>query len=255
MITEALQYFTSLARTSNDPKLILDQEGIESPRSATYVIGEKIVDVPISKPPRDHHVGSLEDLIALANRFGFPAVVWYCISCVWLVIDDDGHRCERAAFNLELSDTWKLLKELRQRRTEFDHKSFCKLLRIDLAKALPPGALLEIVRSVSFEAGTVVKAKVTRQMESMGRDITSAVSGERDIPETVTLLVPVFKSPRLINDRYSVSCAVDVDPERGTFKLFPVPDEIERVEQLAIENIGVALGEGLNNVNCYQGIP
>lgn len=264
MIAEAIQAIEGLARAATAPKPL----DIKDPRKARFVDGSgRLVEFSLPPPPRAHTVKQLDDLIALAKRFEtiidddgdckHLPVVFYDESAVVLVIDDDGHRCETATLKLEESDLFRAVRALGSgcAAKAFGHKDFVRLLRIDLAGALDPGTLLDIVQRVKFENGTVTSAEVRKSRESLGREITSAVSAEKDIPDTVVLSVPVYKT---LGERetYPVRCTVEIDSMSAVFRLVPFPDEIENTLQLAVGSIADRLAGGLpESVPSYFGKP
>lgn len=260
MIAEALEAVRILSVKAAAPL-----KTIETPRESITVNSEgKETAVCIPVKPRDHNVGTLGDLIQLAKRFteaedtsditGTP-VVWYDDLAVVLVIDDMGHRVDRATLKLERSDLFAILVGLRRdpRAAWKDPKEFVRLIRIDLAGAFTSTELLEAVRKVKFENGTTTTAESARNRESLGREITSKL--EQPVPEEVVLEVPVFKNPGLTS-RFPVRCTVEPDPMAGKFQLLPLPDEIERVIQFAVAMIADRLNHELpETVPAYHGKP
>jgi hypothetical protein len=253
MIKEALEFLASQARLAADVNVL---DNIKDPRAAHMSDSYgKPFTVAQPKPPRKHVIESLVDLIQLANRFAqnCEVVTWYNESCVTVVLDDDGHRIERATFTLNESELFQRVRELKKQR--FDIKAFVRLLKVELVGTLDPHMLLNIVRSLKFENGIVVKAKLDRQSESMGREIVSAVSGDKDIPEFATLQLPVYRNLGE-RERFALICSVEVDPSEGRFALIPFPDEIERVQQMAVQSIHARLEGGLlDTAPCYYGSP
>jgi rhodanese-related sulfurtransferase len=257
MLEEALTYVAELGRKSAAPQRL----DIKDPRHAVFALGGgaiQTIDLPV--PPRAHAVKQLADIVELADRFdaaGRKVAVWYDECAVVLVIDDDGHRVETATLTLVESDVFKVVRLLTggTKAASFDHKAFVRLLRIDLAGALAPSELLEVVRRVKFEAGSVVNSDVRRSRESLGREITAAVSAEAEIPDDVTLSAPVYKTFGEESE-YPVRCTVEVDAMAGSFRLIPFPDEIERVQHLAVASIAERLAAGLpEGVPHYYGKP
>lgn len=259
MIAEALKYLSELAQSAARPVEI----NVPDPRRARYLTGGGAShEIARPVPPRDHGVKRLSDLIALAERFNsgpqdHAPVVWYDEESVVLVIDDDGHRCETATLDLVESDAFAVVRSLAggTQSRPFDHKSFVRLLRIDLAGALAPSELLNVVRKIRFENGTITQGQVQKSRESLGREITAAVSAEAEIPDDVTLSVPVYKTDGE-DGEYPLRCTVEVDPMQGCFRLIPYPDEIERVQRLAVASIAGRLEAGLpGSVPHHFGTP
>ena len=231
-----------------------------NPRQLRYLAAGSEIVIDTEPAPRQHKPAMVAEIIALASRFATAAdapVVWYDQTAVCLVIDDDGNRLETATLTLETSDVFAVMERLRAKPAEawFDQKSFVRLLRIDLAGTLPPVTLLNPVCKVRFENGEKVSGEVRSQRESLGREIISKVEADTELPEEVTLTAPVYKTAGE-RDSYPVRCSVEVDPMQGKFRLLPLPDELERVRDLAVAYIGERLGAGLpETVPAYRGKP
>jgi hypothetical protein len=214
-----------------------------------------IEKIPRPPKPRQHKVETLNDLLAAAGRYqdGKPASVWFNVHEVVAITRDDDHPIDRVTFKLTMSDPWMELTLL-ESKSWCEHKDFVRLLRINLA-GCGADALLESVRKMKFENGAVVTSEVARNRESLGRSITSQATGEKEIPEELTLSVPIY-SNRGETDRYGIRCSVEVDPLRGLFRLLPMPDEIERVYGLALESIRSRLEDALpKDVPAFCGMP
>lgn len=258
MIDAALKYIADLATKAASPQKV--ESG--NPRAITYAVNGDLCRLDLLPSPRKHTVGQITDLIELANRFGSMEdptprpVVWYDESAVVLVIDDDGHRLETVTFPLVTSDVFDRLRAIARGKEKFEQKAFVRLLRIDLAGTLDPVMLLEKVRRVKFENGVQTVGSVAKQRESFGRSITSEVSTDGgDLPDEVTLSVPVYKTMGQ-REAYPLRCSVEVDPGEGTFRLLPLPDELERVGHVAVSSIARDLSEGLDSsVPAYYGKP
>lgn len=225
-------------------------------RNATFAVGGGIETFEIPKPPRAHALGSVADLLAFAELHATEeARIFFGQTDVLLVLDGDGHRLERVHVELTHSKAWTRLAALDAPPSGewLDQKKFCRLLSIELAGALPPGVLYDRVKRVSFDNGSTVTGDIKRnQQESLGRNITAKASGEGEIPETVTLVVPVYATHGQ-RATYPVTCSVEVDPARGLFCLAPLPDELSRVQSLALESIREQLSEG--KVPAFRGTP
>jgi hypothetical protein len=252
MLKEALEYLMSQSADGVKP---IDLE-TDDPRSKTFVIGGNVTEVETPVPPRNHNVNSLEDFAKfVAECSPEDCVVFYDESVVVGILDNDGHRVERVAFVLSQSDQFDTIEALNGTSCWKNQKDFVRLLKIDLAGAIPPVDLLEVVRRVKFENGTTVKSEVGRARESLGREIRSQVETEREVPEGVVVWVPVYKSLGE-REKFGVECSVEVDPLMGTFRLAPLPDEVERVQHLAMASIRRRLEESLpDGVPVFYGSP
>lgn len=250
MIAEALQYLTGLARGSAEPKLL----DAGDPTVARFATGDgSIREFDVPAPPRRHSVDRLEEIIMMTIRFPGDSAVWYDKDGVILVIDDDEYRANTVTLTLEESDLFATVRSLPG--SSFDHKAFVRLLRVRLAGVTAAADLLAVVRKVKFDNGSVVHSQVTRSRESLGREITSSVSAEHEIPDEVTLAVRVYKTAGE-EQAFPVRCAVEADALEGRFRLTPLPDEIERAQQLAVAWIAERLVDGLSKeVPAYHGRP
>jgi hypothetical protein len=258
MIAEALKAIETLVGAAAMPKLLK-----EFPTEAIYVVNGEQLTVEIPAPPREHQVSELDDLIRLAARFAgekdlpktMTPVVWYDADEIVLVLDDDGHRVEKATMDLQFSDVFKVLVALRRdpKAAWKSPRDFVRLIRIELAGAFGDNLLLNAVRKVRFDNGVATTAENSRNRESLGKTLTSTLDVE--VPEAVTLDVAVFNSCG-VTWTFPVRCTVETNPLEGNFQLLPFPDEIERVVQLAVAAIADRLGHGLpESVPAYHGKP
>jgi hypothetical protein len=226
MIKEALEYFASEVRWATAPKDLPS-----TLRTVRRLVENQVMEWDIPVEPRDHFPATLDEVIALAKRFAAEKpVVWFDHEQVTLVIDDAGHRIERATLNLEVSDTFG----------------------VDLAGTLDPAVLLNRVRKLVI--GQKTTTEVGRRGESFGHEINALAGKDTDPPDEVDLCLPVFKTPGEQTPVY-VACTVDVEvAQPKPFRLIPKPDEVERVLQVAVGSIGEQLRAGLpEGVACYHG--
>jgi hypothetical protein len=172
---------------------------------------------------------------------------------VVLVFDWGDHRIEKASFLLNWSDPWKTAQKLGQ---WMESKTLIRLLRVDLRGCLPDAALVDTIRKVKFESGQTATVETTRTRESLGKELASKIVTAADVPEWVTLDIPVYSNLGE-TDRYPLRCSLEIDALRSDpFQFKPFPDEIERVMQLAVQSIGERLRAGLpDGVSCYYGSP
>ena len=253
MIADALMYLSAQATSAAAPQRV----ETDDPWSVTYAVNGRLEKVDKPSRPRAHKPGDLDALIALANHLAEDPenapVVWHDADAVVVVVNDHD-RVERATLSLEKSDVFARLERLAAGKEKFDQKAFVRLLRIELAGTLDPVVLLNPVRRVKFLTESTASGTVRTGAESMGREISSRVEADGEPPEDVTLSAPVYKTPGL-RAAYPVRCSVEVDPGEGTFRLLPLPDELERVKGMAVAAVAAALAEGLKGVPAYHGKP
>jgi hypothetical protein len=252
MIADALKYLAELKAQALAPSVVHET------RTSRTVRVDGSVDVyDKDHPARDHKVETLGDVVALANRFkaeGRTPVVWYNEDAIQLVVNDGDHRDDVVVLNLVRSDLFGAIYGLDPKRW-YDPKSFVRLLRVELYGALDAQTLLDPVRRVRFDNGVTTKVENTRVRESLGREITSAVKTDVEIPEYVVLQTLVYTTPG-VNALAKIKAAVEVDSSRGEFQLAVLPDEIESAVLYALDNVRqdleAALSEG---IPFYQGSP
>lgn len=232
MIAEALEFIANLKAQS----LAETKIDIGDPSQVIWLIGDKIVRESVPIPTRQHDALDIAAIVAIIERLDdntTTPVVWVNSDNVTLIVDDAGYRANTVVYELEKTFAFITVALLAKNRPWFDQREFIRLLRIDLENSLNPGLLLDRVRKVRFENGAVSTNTITKDRESMGRQVHSAVSGEGEIPEEVILSVRVFEA----HAKFPVKCVVDVDPVRGMFQLIPLPDEVRQIELMALNEI------------------
>ncbi|MEW4569337.1 hypothetical protein AB1L88_15840 [Tautonia sp. JC769] len=258
MIAEAFRYLTSLARESVAPYQI----AAENPDLTRYFAAGKLLEFPRPLPARDHEVQDIDDFIALVGRLANVPIaegdepdlsrttVWATLDRVVAVFDDDQRRLDRATLRMHKTTLFETIEHLGD---PMEHRDFLRLLRVQLQGALAPGTLLEKVRRVDFENGTVVRAKVGRADESLGREITGKVTANGELPESVVLEANLWR-----NYGYAarVPCAVEVDALRGTLALVPFPDAIDEATEAGLTSLTHYLIDQLRpGIGVYRGRP
>jgi hypothetical protein len=251
MISEAIDRIVALS----EPETELVYEDTQT---RVYRRGAETFAVAIPSAPRGHSAWHLDTIIDFANRFaGEPSAVFYGPGSVVAVLrdgEDDMRSVVR--FMLDHSAEFVALTKLARSPEWLEQKAFIRLLRITLAGSLAPSELLNKVRKIKFESGSVVTGKITRQDESLGRSLSAAASSdEGDLPEDVILEVPVYKNPGEATS-YPVQCAVEIDPMQGKFQLVPFPGALEMAIELAMASIKKRLVAGLHEgIPVYHGAP
>jgi hypothetical protein len=250
MLKEAIETLMRAGQKAGDPLQII----LPTKAGTRYLLDGKVIDVPFPVPPREHKAETIASLCELATRFqedDDKPVIWVNEEYISLTIDDDLYRESRVDLRMHFSDVFAIVADLATRKPWFEQKPFVRMLRVELGRALPPAALLERVKRVVFANGSTTTGESSRTRESMGREINSRVETAGELPEFVTLNLPVFA----LGDSYAIDCSVDVDPARGVFQLAPLPDEIERVKSLALARIADDIRAEVSDVPVYLGRP
>ncbi len=253
MIEEALNFLADQAVSAAVPKQITSGDD----RKILYAIGGEIREIESKPLPRNHTLGHFDEVANVAGRFGEgdnKPVVWVGPEKVVVVIDDESHRLEKATLPLVKSEAFKRLESLRSAPAPalMDQKAFVRLLRIDLAGTLDPGALLNMVRNVRWSSQS--DGSIGRQRESLGSEITARCQDGKDLPEEVTLRLPVYITQGARLEK-PVRCSVEVEPADCKLRLLPLPNELERVLQDTLDDIAAAIAERIEDIPVYLGQP
>lgn len=258
MIEEALSFLAQQAINTVD----LTPVETNDPGNKTFIgLRGNIHHVPIAAKPRLHHVETIGDLICLANRFanedgGAKPVVWYDSRNIVLVIDDNFHRVNTTTLKLAVSQIWTAILGLNLPvAPKYQQAEFIRFLRGKLKGAYNDEELLWPIRNVKFTSTDTQTGKVMRGSESMSRETKSDLENEIKPPEETWLETTLYTNEGLVAN-YKVGCVVEVITDERCFQLIPFPDEITKVQQLALDSIRQILTEGLNeDIPCYQGTP
>jgi len=223
-----------------------------------FVIAGEIVERDVPALPRSHQFDDLDDLCQFID--GFPlsdsddhrVVIWYDMTSIRACLDNDSQRNNFAALKITPTEHWNEIVAL---GGWVDQKEFIRLLRFKLRDVIPPAVLLDKVRKIKFENGVTTSQENRRDRESMGREITSRLTAEAELPEEFLVPVTVAKVPGLETAECLIELMLEVDPSRGAFRLQPAPGQIDAVTRIFLSNIGQQLHENLPHIPVYNGRP
>lgn len=206
----------------------------------------------VPPPVRSHRVDMLSDFIDAANHWSAEPellVVFHNDSELVAVVDDCDRR-DRVTLHLEHTDVFTTVGTLGSKT--FDHKQFMRLLKHDLAGAVPDG-LLPKIRKVEVASGGVQSADRQHGRERGTREFQAELANAAEIPEVVTVTCSVYRNPGLLRS-IAIRCSLDVDVNALTFRLCPLPDEIRSAIDDAQFAIHEKLTAGIHGA-VYQGSP
>ena len=198
-------------------------------------------DIPA--PLRLHKINTLEDLTKEAEDAATAAVgrvgpaLWYEHAAVVLTYDYDDRR-DRATLTLIESEQFKTLKALQTIRA-LNQAAFCRLLKHDLAGAIPD-TLLPTIRRLTFTKNAGGNSDLQHGRDTMGRQVEAAVVGAIDIPEYLTAAVPIYANPGLTK-RHEIRLSLEISTTTEEFILRPLPDACQNAVDAAQAWIGNAL--------------
>lgn len=206
--------------------------------------------------PRAHGLTTLESFIELAvavkdQKHG-PAlpVIWLGEAGVELVIDDPTRR-DRATLPLETTPQFQTLEVLKA--GVLKQADLVRVLRVSLAGCLPQGSgLLGLVRNLKFRNDAAGLGNLQHGRESMGKQIEAEVLGTDALPEEVTFHVRVFDLPECRVAR-PVTCALEIEPHTQTFRLTPLPLQLEEAMEAELHEIEARIRGEVKDVPLYRG--
>jgi hypothetical protein len=256
---DTLQLIQETAQAAKTPKLV-DVPG--DGRTAYVWDGAELREIAVKPPLRRHQVETLDDLVALAKAWAGDAdcppigspVAWHNRNRV-TVVRDDAERREFATMELRFSKTLLRLADLEQDPRPMDQRQFVRLLRIELGLDT---LLVAKFRKLDWQSGAATKGEVAHGRDRMGREIQAEVQGVEELPEEIDVRLAVYANPGERDESiFLVRCAVEIDAANQRFTLTPLPDEIERVIDMAQASIRNRLEEGLAEpeIAVYAGEP
>jgi hypothetical protein len=208
------------------------------PRKKLLVQSGSYKEIVVPATFRKHQVSSLADLIAYGRRTG--GVVWHSVCGVTLLLDDEDRR-DSVQFALQCSDAWKQLKQMNDGGKSLTQKMFIRLLRLYLG-ASP--ATVNIFRRMDFQTQIKSGGEITKSKESLGRSIEAEVQGSSDLPEDLTVEVPIYEN---VGERqtYVVRLLLEYDAQNSQILVMPEPGLLTELEYSHQNDIHDRLEAGL----------
>lgn len=201
-------------------------------------------------PARDHECEHLEDFIETTKRFaaaGKPISTWIDTKqkAITALLDDSANsqRDETITYRLQTTERWRTVTKLAEK--SYDQRAFIRLLRIELAGAIPD-SLRPKISKLDFVTTAGIRTDIQPGRERGTREFAADLAQSGEIPEDIAITVPVFIDP-LIDQHYTIRAALEysVPPNTLEFRLTPLPDEIEKAWQAAIFRLKATLDENL----------
>lgn len=222
--------------------------------------GEKAERVELGAQPRKYSVFSLEALCGMVDHFGQEApdlnqmIAFVGRGRVSVVLDETEKRLNRLGMDLQISKPFAFLRALDSSPQYYDQKQIVWKLRTEIgADNIEPDDLLARLRSIKFASSSDGTSEVRIGRESMGAQVNRTVmSGGTDFPDECTLTVPVYADLVLKYSRpetQKVVCAIDIDVEKQTFLLKPMPGELDRAQRETDEAIRKYIEETVTATN------
>lgn len=250
MLTEALESLAAQAVQAQEAReLKLPGDG-----RVTYVDqGGTLTKYDVSPPLRSHRVDSVDDLIAAAKKWNKSPVVWLNGDSI-VLLPDDADRRDKVSLPLVKSHQFATLVRL-GKEPMLDQQGLVRLLRIDLQGAAGRADLLAVVRKIKWRQSSAGDASIQHGSESLGKSIEAEVSGAGAIPEQVLVSCPVYQNHGEREFKVSILCDLEIDAASQKFRFRPLPDEIERVTDAALDGIRSRIADALPDTAMFYGTP
>lgn len=250
MLQEALQFLSDKFSRADSARVVT------LPDDSRHVFidqGGVFTKHELPPPLRKHTVASVEDLVAAANRWKDSPVAWLSGEAIVLVTDDSDRR-DIVTLPLVKSAAFTKLMQL-DKTPQLDQAQLIRLLRIDLQGTANRTALLTAIRSIKFKSVDSGASSIQHGNESLGRAIENEVTGAGDIPEQVLVECAVFANHGERDKRFKVACDLEIVASEKKFRFHPLPDDLERVTDAALDDIREQIAADLPGVPVFFGSP
>lgn len=250
MLKEALDFLASQFHKTKEARLL----NIPGDGRTAYVDQDgQVKTYEILPPPRASKVDSVEDLCAAASAYGTDVSIWLSHEAVVAITDDDDRR-DRVTLPLRHSHQWKTIKKLVD-TPKLDQQQFIQLLRTDLIGIGGRAELLAAVRTIKFRSSSEGTSNIQHGNESMGRTIENAVTGASAIPDQLTCVLSLYDNQGRNTDEFSVTLDLEIIASESKFRLKPLPDSLEDVQNAALQLIRDEISDRLEKVRIFYGTP
>lgn len=247
---ETLELVQRTAQTAQEARVLSELDGDGRRRFVQH--GDTITEYVITPTVRKHYVHSLIDLILFARRPDNKApIVWHDSDGVTLLIDDADRR-DSVFFPLTASKRFEVLRTLAKNKPAFNQSQFVRLLRVELG--LDNLKIVSKFRKLDWSMSNDGSGDIQHGNNKVGKSVLAKVQGIDELPEELAVEVPVYQQTGE-RQAYVVKCAVEIDTVNQQFQLIPMPDELERVIDLAQASIHDRLVAALGEVDGQKAIP
>ena len=241
MIEKALQFLVKTAQAATAPTLVCEDD-----RTARYDAGGTIVVVPKAPALANHHVRSLEDLVAVVLAFdeyyGEPSrwSVWHAPDQV-IGVFDNGDRRDVVRFRLTFAESFAALVALECEKPVYIQSDFIHLLDVILGV---DKAIIAPFRKLDWRTQIQASGEVAAGRDRMGKEITAEVAGVSALPNDLLIQTAVYreKGERCLLPM-GVRCVIRTHPANERIAIRPVPGEIDTAIELAQGSIRQRLEE------------
>lgn len=248
MIAEALKLIFDKAEQSVDPTPKVRHIG---PRTRVVTLAGKMIEETIAKPTLTRIAHTLDDVARLIEKFhGESPTVFVQEDGITVILDDDD-RLERIEMLFELSDQFAVFMQL---ATGKQQRELVRVLRTSLAGCIEHNDFLQIVRQLEFDVNRGSRGTVSHTKESLGRSVNKEVRANAgEMPEQISVRLPLFKVPHDIPSEMVLQCAVTLDIDNERIAIEPTGSSLSaerhRVMSGIVEHLDAIVGEDVTVVS------
>ncbi len=160
-------------------------------------------------------------------------------------------RDDKVFLRLQKSNRFDALESLDGMGKAFPQRELIDFFRV----SLPCDAgdhLLPLIRQLDFQRKSGGRSRVDHQSESMGNEIEEEAQGTSEIPETLTLVAPVFANPGLVDIQISAKVVLTIEFQNQCIRLRAQADAISDGIWSAAEEVGRRLREKLPEIPVFH---
>ncbi len=254
MLKDALEYMAEIGRKSANKIVTTDAE----PKHVYFIRKE---DGTLEKHeaaafPVAHQAFSLQAIIEKAKEADV-AEVWYAPAKIVCVFGEDVKR-DRITLDIKNSDPLAMLISLRDQPRQMAQAEIVRHMRTTFRQSLSEaGNLAETLSKVNFKATSETEGVIQHGKASLGKSIVNEVTGLKIIPEYVKFNFTIYANPCFKAIRGTVECALEPDVSNGTFRLIPLPGEIDNALDTALSEVAEMLVTCLStlDIKILHGTP
>lgn len=252
MIAEAIAELKDISQQALAPKtpIVTTIKSGDPHKTRLLKIDGTVDEVTDVHPFRKHIVYDIDSLSTWATGEADGATasddtkngrhVWHSENEVVLVLDDREYRENLVTMPLPKHPKFLALKDGTNKK--FEQRDLIQFLRLNLKEEITNAFpdFIARLRAIKIKKDESGESNIQHGRESMGREVMAEVAGISELPEDITLQVPVWLHHEFV---VSIECAFDVNVQDQSFQFRPKPGVIERAMCSAQEWLHTRLGE------------
>lgn len=239
MLAELYDKLLESVRAQNDQRIFHENREPSHVYLIKNALGE-LQKVYADEPPEHSTALSLVSLtrrlLDVVDEDGIKQDVWFSRECVLATIASGTLNDIR--FIPSYTPQFKRLMTM-QVDFKYSQAQAYRLLRLELEGVGGLDDAINAIKLVQFNHTQNAAGQVDRGKSSIGQQARSELAGVEKIPPILPLTVEVLENVSGTCQR--VRLAIDPDAEAQSFRIFPLPGEIERAIQAAEKTIGTQL--------------